>query len=289
MVSGKNTTSNWVITAVICIVILAAIILCVVAVVASDSEQPKPTATPTSNVTEGTADEEEDSFDPNEVVVREDPTVMTVDLLPVKYSEFCYFYYISAGEVLADAESPEDVIANGVDGVPFKTLITDMAKEYVARYVLYRQAYEKDNYIVNETYQLYLQSNFMMASDKEELDEMNEALLYQYGIVRNEYISILVYNDAIAKYRTVLAENATYSDDTLKAFYDAHTELFPASEGTFEEQKEAVSNYMAVYDFDNAITQKIRTGEVEITVEETLIEALELPLFVQDWNENTEA
>lgn len=288
MATKKSTVSNWVITATICIVLLAAIILCVIAVVSSGSGEAEATATPTPTATKDTG-EEEDSFDPNEIVVRENPTVMTVDLLPVKYSEFCYFYYISAGEVLEKAESPEDVIANGIDGVPFKTLIMDMAKEYAAKYVLYRDAYESENYVINETYRMYLESNFMRATDKEELDQMNQDLLYQYGVVRNEYIDIMLYNDAIANYRTVLQQRANYSEDELKAFYDAHKELFPESAGTFEAQKEAIRNYMAVYEFDDALVQKIKNQEVEITVEETILESLQLPLFIDQWTENTEA
>lgn len=287
MATKKNTTANWVMTAVICVVLLTAIALSIFAVVSSsDSGEPEATATPTVAPTD---DEEEDSFDPNEIVVRENPTVMTVDLLPVKYSEFCYFYYISATEVLGNAESPEDMIANGMDGIPFKTLITDMATEYAAKYVLYRDAYENENYVVNELYQMYLQSNFMMASDKAELDEMNADLLYQYGVVRNEYIDILLYNDAITNYKKVLADRANYSDDELKAFYDANPELFSASDSTFEEQKQAISDYKAIYDFDAALTQKIKNKEVEITVDQTVLESLELPLLIEEWVENTES
>lgn len=224
MASGKHTISSWIITIVICLVLLAAVVLSVVAVVSSDSsKQPDATATPASNLSD---EEDEDSFDPNNVIARENPTVMTVDLLPVKYSEFSYFYYISAGEVLSNAQSPAEVIANGVDGTPFKTLIFNMAKEYAAKYVLYRQAYESQNYVANETYELYLQSNFMMAADKEELDEMNAQLLYQYGVVRNEYIDILLNHDAISAYRTVLAEEANYSEDELQLFYDEMDTLF---------------------------------------------------------------
>lgn len=378
MTSKKNTMSNWIVTAVICLILLAAIVLSIVAVVSSGSgEQPDTTATPGGNKGD---EEDEDSFDPNNVIAREDPTVMTVDLLPVKYSEFSYFYYISAGEVLSEAESPKEVIANGVDGTPFETVIFNMAKEYVAKYVLYRQAYESQNYTVNETYAMYLQSNFMMASDKEELDEMNEQLLYQYGVVRNEYIDILLCNDAIAAYRSVLAEEADYSDAELKAFYDEMESLFrekairvivlePTDEavatqlkemiesgydmtslvaeysisttknsdqglwegntedfnsegiqnflktaalgeidiitedsgvylvryendGSFEKKKEDVSAYKAAYDFDVALTEKVKNEEVSITVEETLLEGLELPEIINEWiedEENTES
>lgn len=367
----KNTISNWIITAIICLVLVASVVLCIIAVVSSGEEgNPQGTATPTASKGE----EEEDSFDPNEVIVREDPTVMTVDLLPVKYSEFCYFYYISAGEVLNEADSPEDVIANGVDGVPFQTLIFNKAKEYVAKYVLYRQAYEQQNYTVNETYALYLQSNFMMATDMEELDEMNEELLCQYGVVRNEYIDILLCNNAIAEYRAVLADEADYSDAELKAFYDEMDPLFCRkalrvivlnksdetiatqlmekikngydmttlvheysisttkdsdqglwegsieefnsdamqsfmqtaalgdvhviqegnavyvvryeNDGSFENRKEDVSAYKAVYDFDAALTDKVKNGQVSITVEEDFINKLELPVFINEFVES---
>lgn len=375
MATKKNTASNLVLTVIICIVLLAAIVLCIFAVVSSGSDNPQTTKAPVA--TPGDGEAEEDSFDPNEIVIRQDPTVMTVDLLPVKYSEFCYFYSLSADEVLGNAESPEDVIANGIDGKPFQTVITDMAKEYAAKYVLYRDAYEKENYIVDETYLLYLQSNFMPASDKEELDEMNAELLQQYGVVRNEYIDILVYNDAIAKYRTVLTEKANYSEAELKDFYDTHTDLFREKsarvivlkpedaatalqladqinsgddmtelvseysvdeskyanqglwegkveafisegirnflsnaavndvavitednavyvvrcedDGSFAQKKDAISDYKAVYDFDNAILQKIRNKEVEITVEEAILESMELPLCIDKWVENTES
>lgn len=293
MATKKNNVSNWIMTVVICAIWITAIALCIFAVVSSNaaSDSPKATDAPTVAPTgDGEADgDEEESFDPNEIVVREDPVIMTVDLLPVKYSEFCYFYYISADEVLREAESPTDVIANGIDGIPLKTLLIDKTKEYVALYVLYRDAYENENYVVDEMYQMYLQSNFMAASDKEELDEMNAELLYQCGVVRNEYIAILLYNDAIAKYRTVLEERANYSEDELKSFYDAHKEWFPESAGTFEEQKQTISDVKAVYDYDNAIKQKIQNGDIEITVEETVVESLELPLFIEEWTENTES
>lgn len=379
MTSKKNTTMlNWIITAVICLILLASIVLSVVAVISSGSgEQSNTTATPSADKTD---EEDEDSFDPNNIIVREDPTVMTVDLLPVKYSEFCYFYYISAGEVLSEAESPADVVTNGVDGTPFETVIFNMAKEYAAKYVLYRQAYESQNYTVNETYELYLQSNFMMASDKEELDEMNAQLLYQYGVVRNEYIDILLCNDAIAAYRSVLVQEADYDDTELKVFYDEMESLFREkalrvialnstdaeiatqlkekiengydmtslvteysisttkssdqglwegnaadfnsegmqnfletatlgevsiitedsgiyvvryeNDGSFEKRKEDISAYKAVYDFDVMLTEKVKQEEVSITVEETLLEGLELPVFINEWIEdedNTES
>lgn len=378
----KNKKLNIAFISVISIIIVAIIILLAVAV--SSSLKPD-TETSTSPSADSSGDEEEDIFDANDVISREDPVIMTVDMFPVYFSEFNYFYYISASEVIAELDYSEDstqeeiealikdLIANGKDGKSFEEIIFERAKTYSSKYAVYKDSYISEGYLLNETYQLYLMSNFMTAENREELDEINQELLEKYGVVRNEYINILVYNDAISSYRQILIDNAEYSDEELKKTYDDMKDQFSyigvrmimlgsedeqlaeqlkkqldsgydseqlvmeysvspskdsnkgllegniddfadeeiknwlktaklnesvivkrddyiyiakyENDGSFENRKEEVKEYKAVYDFDTDIDRKIESGEIEILMDEEVVKKLELPLFLKEYAE----
>lgn len=210
------------------LLVLSILILSIVAISNAGARKDSPTASP----------ETTEEFDVNTVVVREDPVIMTVDQTPVKFSEFQYFYHIAANEILEELEFPEgadtaaraavikEALKNGIEGKSFDALLLEKTKNYCIRYIQYRKDYLAEGFALNQTYLLYLQSNFMPAASMEELEEKNAALLKQYGVVRNEYISILVYNDALEAYRKQLREKADYSEEELRAEYEGSREFF---------------------------------------------------------------
>jgi len=222
----RSKVLNIIFIAVISIIVITMIVLAIVAISQSKDEI-LPSSSP-----ESSDSIDNDDFDPNDYISREDKAIMTVDLTTVKFSEFNYFYYIAAEEFVNTLKFPEnssneekdaiisDLINNGKDGKTFHELVFESAKREVIKYILIKNDFIKEGYVTSVSHELFLKSNYMYASTPDELDEYDNKLLFESGVTRNEMIDIMVWLQGFTDYRNEKLKNMAFEDEELKAIYD---------------------------------------------------------------------
>ena len=222
----RSKVLNIIFIAVISIIVITMIVLAIVAISQSKDEI-LPSSSP-----ESSDSIDNDDFDPNDYISREDKAIMTVDLTTVKFSEFNYFYYIAAEEFVNTLKFPEnssneekdaiisDLINNGKDGKTFHELVFESAKREVIKYILIKNDFIKEGYVTSVSHELFLKSNYMYASTLDELDEYDNKLLFESGVTRNEMIDIMVWLQGFTDYRNEKLKNMAFEDEELKAIYD---------------------------------------------------------------------
>ena len=164
-----------------------------------------------------------DIFDANDVISREDPIIMTADGLPVKFSEFNYFYHEISYSIIDNLDYPDDstdeqkiniiknALNNGVEeGRSFEDTAFERTKEYCVKFSFYKRDYISLGYEINKSYEIFYKTNdeSIKAESMEELQELNKRLLYTYGIVRNEYVDIKILTEFVNEYIELLGKTA---------------------------------------------------------------------------------
>ena len=209
------------------VILVLILVLTTIAIIQGKPEPSDSGVTGSTQETQGIPETEEDYFDPNKVFIRSDPVIMYINNSGVKFSEFNYFYFEAVKDTIIGLEYPvtptdeqlmdehikqtkeivRNAMENGVGGKSFDQYNLDAAREKCILYIFERKECAALGYSVSEMSRLYYESNFKRAENMQELIEVNNNLLYEFGVVRNEFIDISLYLDITDKLPEEIIEN----------------------------------------------------------------------------------